>query len=51
MQDCNLFTCEGLRGKEMAESSDAIKQVVKGGLVPSSSTVSPRDPPTASPTV
>ncbi|KAK9919128.1 hypothetical protein WJX75_009606 [Coccomyxa subellipsoidea] len=38
LEDCNLFTCEGLRGKEMAESSDAIKQVVKGGLVPSSST-------------
>ena len=39
-QDCNLYTSEGLRGKEMAESSDAIRQMVKCGLVPSSSTVS-----------
>ncbi|BDA47049.1 probable protein NLP5 at N-terminal half [Coccomyxa sp. Obi] len=38
LEDCDLYTTEGLRGKEMAESSDAIRQMVKCGLVPSGST-------------
>ena len=39
MQGCNLYTCETqlLRGREMAESSDAVKQMVSQGLLGSPS--------------
>ena len=35
MQGCSLYTCETqlLRGREMAESSDAVKQMVSQGLL------------------
>lgn len=37
MQDCNLYTCEGLCGKEMAQSSDQLRRMLKDGRVPSNS--------------
>ena len=38
-QGCELYTCESLRGRgrEMAASSDAIKQMLSQGLLPTSS--------------
>jgi hypothetical protein len=41
LQDSHLYTCETstVRGKEMAQSSDALKQMVRNGVLPSSSNV------------